>query len=292
MPQPTSTTGPQTDVAKKTIIVVLILGALLLLTIAIVYIVFLIKKSGLKKADLQKRLLALDDKTLIPFKIPNGLMSIVNRGQEYSLSMWIYLSPTYEQTVDHKLIFQRGNTSRTPNMYDGNTNPLIFMDNMTNKMYFAIGTTVIPDVAVSLTTITHRDRGGRFDSGFLITYIDYLPLQRWVHTVVVVRDNSMMVFMDGDLYSVTSVSEIPEASNGARPILRTSQGDATLGDITSLTKGYVSKAQYFNYGLNQQDISGLYKAGPMKTGWLSWLGISNYGIRAPIYNLDDTDATA
>ena len=283
---------PMTEATKKTLIVVLILAALLLLTIAVVYIAYLVKKSGLKKADLQSKLIALDDKTIIPFKIPNGLMSIVNRGQEYTISLWTYLSPQYEPTTDHKLIFQRGNTSAIAGMYDYNTNPLIFMDKMTNRMYFAVATSAVTQTSQSLTDILSKDGNGRFSSGFLITYIDYLPLQRWVHTCLVVRDNTIMVFMDGDLYSVASVSEIPDTGSGARPILRTSQGDASIGDINTLTKGYVSKTQYFNYGLNQQDLSALYKSGPMKTGWLSWLGINNYAVRSPIYSLDDNDAAA
>lgn len=280
-----------TETTKSTLIVILIIAALLLVTIAIIYIAYLVKKSGLKKTDLQKNLLALDDKTLIPYKIPNGLMSIVNRGQEYTISLWTYLSPNYETTIDHKLLFQRGNSALTAGRVDYNATPIIFMDKATNKMYFTAASGNVTSPNMTLDDVLQKNDEGKYNSGHLVTYIDYVPLQRWVHICMVVRDNSMMVFMDGDLYSVVTVSDIGTSSSSARPILRPSQGDASLGDIRTLTKGYVAKTQYFNYGLSQKEITSLYKAGPMRNGWLSWLGITNYGMRSPIYSLDDDSSS-
>lgn len=281
--------GIMTQTTKNTVIVVLIIAALLLLIIAIVYIANLIKKSGLKRVDLQKKLIALDNKAVVPYSIPNGLMTIVNRGQEYSLATWLYLGPQYESTTQHKLIFQRGNTSQVPGTYDFNTSPLVFLDKATNRLYVAISTTAVTSSSMTLDDIVSRNLEGKFESGYLVTYIDYVPLQRWVYVLVIVRDNNVMLFMDGDLYSVVSIADIAQTSSNNRPILRGSAGDATIGSAKTMIKGFVAKTQYYNYGLNQKDITKAYKEGPMKKSWLTLFGISNYGVRSPIYNLDNAE---
>jgi hypothetical protein len=44
--------------------------------------------------------------------------------------------------------------------------------------------------------------------------------------------------------------------------------------------------QLFNYALNISDIQRVYREGPFPSNLLKKLGITGYGVRAPIYKLE------
>jgi hypothetical protein len=49
--------------------------------------------------------------------------------------------------------------------------------------------------------------------------------------------------------------------------------------------GYLSKMEFFTYALSVNDVSKVYNKGPNPSNWLQKIGISNYGVRAPLYKL-------
>lgn len=272
---------------KQTIIVVLVLLAILVLVIVILYIISRVKSSTLQQVVLQTEVVQLDNAKEVPLIIKSDKMSMVTAGHEFSYSFWIYLGSNYSSTSGHKLIIERGPVQDTAsNVVDVSTNPIIFMDKNTNKMYVALATNKVAGNNITLDDVLARDANGKYNSGFIVSYIDYVPLQRWVNICVAVRDNTGYLFMDGDLYSVVTVNDLVDSRNPIRPIIKGTTGDLRIGNRINNTSGFISYSSFFNYALTQGEISSMYRKGPYPKTILSYLGLGNYGVRSPVFRLD------
>jgi hypothetical protein len=176
------------------------------------------------------------------------------------------------------------NGTTLPNTFASRTGPIVVMDKASNKMMFAVNTSFV-DREMQLSQIFTQDPiTKRYREPFLITAIDYVPLQRWVNITLSVRDNSLAVYMDGDLYSIVTTNDV--VKNNKNPFLRMPVGDVSIGNSVNGTRGFISKFTYYNYSLTQNNIQKIYNAGPTNTTFLSWFGLSRYGVRSPIYEVD------
>jgi len=133
---------------------------------------------------------------------------------------------------------------------------------------------------------------------YSVSIIDYVPLQRRVHVAFSVQDAIVTIFMDGEIYSVKSITDIPNVdpvntnsgsilSTSARGFYSNTIGDMYVGDSKYMTRGFVSRMQYFNYACTQKQMEQVYKAGPVKQSILSMIGLGTYGVRAPVYKIDE-----
>jgi hypothetical protein len=124
-------------------------------------------------------------------------------------------------------------------------------------------------------------------------------MQRWVNIAFFVKDDKMFIFIDGDMYTAVSVSDVVSSSTSAslpstktssastsRPVLRYTDADATIGNKSYGIDGFLSYTRFFNYALTQREIKAIYQAGPTKRSMLALIGLNNYGLRTPLYNLD------
>jgi hypothetical protein len=272
---------------KQTTIVLIVLCAIFVLTLVIMYIVNRVKSSKLGEVVLTQDVITLDNAKEIPYKVDASKMSLVSPGHEFSFNFWIYLGANYQTTSGHKLLLTRGTLPDTPSgKVDYSSNPVIFLDKGTNRLYFAFSTNAVTSAKISLDDILQKDVNGRYVNGWLVTYIDYVPLQRWVNLSVVVRDNSAYVFMDADMYSTVTVNDIVINDSMKRPIIRGNNGDLTIGSRSYSTNGYLTFCRFYNYALTQNEIQGIYKTGPVKKTWLSIFGLGSYGLRSPVFRLD------
>jgi hypothetical protein len=269
---------------KESWLILLIIGAMFLLVLVVFYIFYLIKKSKLKNVVLHSDMIVLDNRNVVPHIVSaDDMSSLTMNGQEFSYSTWIFLANNYDATSDHKLIMQRGNTSTVAGMISPNTSPIIAMDSKTNKMYIAVSTSAVTN-PLTFEKVFEKDAAtNRFTSGFLVTYIDYVPLQRWVNVILVVREMNMYVYIDGDVYSVASASEV--RTNSDRPMIRGTSGDLAIGEKRNTTHGYLSLTQFFNYGLTQKEVRSIYANGPSRNSWLAIFGLGSYGVRSPVYKI-------
>jgi len=276
-----------TEMTKKTGIIILIVLAMFAIILIVVYIVNMIRKSSMKKIQILDKVIALDNRQIVPYTVPSGAMDVTLRGQEFSYSFWMYLSPHYDATANHKLLFTRGNPENEYTTFSSTANPIIFMHKSTNVLYFAMSTTEVKENTNTLESIISRNANGQFTSKYLVSHIDYLPLQRWVHVAMAVRDASMTIYMDGDIYSVVNVADIPWSNGQVRPIIRGTQGVGAIGSPNNPTKGFMSHMEFFNYGLTQDQVKALYKNGPIRQTFLGRLGLGNYAWRTPIYKVEE-----
>lgn len=272
-------------------IVCLIIAAMLVLIFLIIYIVQQVKRTKLQNVNLQKdapsALIQMDNRQSVPYRVPANNMALVSNGQEFSISFWVFLGSNYTATTGQKMIMVRGNG----NTYNGstikitkNTSPVIFLDSNSNTMYFAVSTSKAVKDAMTPAEIIHTVPNGTYDSGWLVAKVDYVPLQRWVYLTMTLQQTNLQVFLDGDLYSVATLGDIVNNLTGI-PIIHGSSGDLLIGDSINYTPGYIAKASFYNYALTQSDVKTMYAAGPNTNSYLSYIGLGNYAVRSPIYQV-------
>ena len=143
--------------------------------------------------------------------------------------------------------------------------------------------------------------------------IEYIPIQRWVHVGVVLKDNyysgpehngngSITIYIDGNFIKTLDNTNTKDYPSYNSAILDTNKfelehtGHIYIGGYESPTgtsplgfSGLLSRFTIFNYDLNRNDIFKEYVSGPIKGG-LSSFGLSAYGIRSPIYKLNNKDS--
>jgi hypothetical protein len=106
-----------------------------------------------------------------------------------------------------------------------------------------------------------------------------------VNIVLVVDNNFVQVFMDGEL------REVKDLSNGTSGgVVATPNGNLMAGGDANITsfEGYLSKVQAFNYAVTIEHAKMIYKAGPLESSVLAKVGIGNYTIRSPFVRVDET----
>jgi Concanavalin A-like lectin/glucanases superfamily len=269
--------------SEKSSIVVFAVIALVVILLVIAFIIYKVRRADLDSSMLVKDPLRLYNMT--PQKrITSDKVPATTNGQEFAYSAWLYLANYTAPTSSNYLVFYRGGTT------DSNVagaSPVVHMDRGTNKLYISLRT----NLSSGLTT-TPLDLLTASESKYLTATVDYVPMQRWVHVVFVVQDNLLTVYMDGQMYTVENVQDFFASSRAgsltARPIFSPTAGDVMVGAFANepMLDGYISRLQFFNYGLTADDVAALYAIGPVKRTLLSRLGIAEYGVRTPIYKID------
>lgn len=278
------------DFARSNGIVILIVIALILIVLVIIWIVSVVRKSSFQVVNVSDKVIRLDRAENMPVTYAGSKFPSSN-GHEFTFSFWIYLTD-YDVLYAHRALFRRGGTVDSVNL----GNPIVGLDAKTNKMYIAIKTNQSLDVR-SMEDVLSKSKK------YAVAMIDYVPLQRWVNVAFSVQDSIITVFMDGDIYSVKSITDVvnvdpvntaasaASASNSAssRAFYSNTMGDLFIGDNKALIKGFLSKLQFFNYACTQKDMQKIYNQGPVQTSILSMLGLSAYGVRSPVYKMDDAE---
>ncbi|GLC54555.1 hypothetical protein PLESTB_000879200 [Pleodorina starrii] len=199
-----------------------------------------------------------------------------SNGQEFTYSMWLYLAD-YDASDKHRMIIRRGGSADKL----GTSSPLIFLNRSTNRVHVAMRTN-------QSSVVTSLDGVLAASSNYVISNIEYLPLQRWVHVAVSVQDSVLSVFMDGELYSVTNITDALDGNDGrSRAIFRATGGSIFIGDRSAPSRSFISNVQFFSYALSQRDVMKVYNRGPVRTSFLSAIGLSMYGLRSPVYKISD-----
>lgn len=256
----------------------LIIVAFVLVCVIIYVIIYIYKtynSTSLKTATMLKKPLKITNTEIVNVSNNVALPELYN-GKEFSYSFWIYVD-AIQPNNDYKFVL--GRLSSKGNYADGN--PLFFLDKTLNKLYAYVRTE--GDTTSSLHVMK--------DSSNTLS-IKYLPLQRWVNILLVVDNNFVQLFLDGDLRQVKDLS-----GNSAQPtnkVVATSSGNLMAGgsESTIAFDGYLSKVQALNYAATIDHAKVIYKAGPLHKSILASIGVPFYGIQSPFYRIDEqTDVT-
>jgi hypothetical protein len=217
-----------------------------------------------------------------------GKLPAVNVGQGYSLSFWLYLTD-FQPTTNGKILIARSPASTIAGNLDL-TNPVVFLDRSTNKMHFCVKTTRAPEnPSVTLDDLMRTSSGNR---AYLVASVEYVPMQRWSMFTLTVQDSTMTVFQDGSIYTVKSLFDMVDTkSSTPRPMFAAVNGDMTIGgpstDVSDAANGFIARVKAFNYALAVHQVQNIYTGGPTSSNPLRGLGIPAYGVRNPIYKVDD-----
>ncbi len=203
-------------------------------------------------------------------------------GQEFSFSFWVYF-PEVPSRDKPRVLFRRG--------ADGTANPMVVLDAKTNKMYVVVKTTQA-DAAKTYDVSDIVE--GKTGDAHMVSTIEYVPLQRWVHVAFVVQDALMTVYVDGDPYTVEHVADSIQSSKAGtpRPIVAGISGDVVVPRANDGVRGFIARMLFFNYAIGHRDVRALYANGPRGSPALSALGLSSYGVRSPIFRLDEAQSTS
>lgn len=242
---------------------------------ALAYTVYQILSTNLKVVTLlEEPVHAISQpKTISSDKFPS-----MKNGKEFSLSFWVYVE-AQSNTSDMKRVLSIGDSA------DG-LSPLVMMDRSTNKMYIALRT-MSTDSATPTKQVLETYKSSRVNenadglttnliySDCVIMEVEYVPLGRWVNMVVVLDNDVVTLYLDGDIYSVSPVTRFAATGVVADP-----SGSLNVGGSNGVS-GYVSNVQIANYAFSVFHARALYRAGPVKRT-LSWLLPSNLKLQWPI----------
>ena len=211
-------------------------------------------------------------------------------GKRRSYTFWIYINDMNSYNGSYKHVWHIGNVDSIKS-----ASPFVFLDAYQNKMYFrfaALSDDSFIQDASSVQNLSPSDLLKFMQQGIEIPYI---PMQRWVHIAVVINENAnggtIVAYVDGDISKIASSGEL-DAAGGSIKVNNLNLdnmgalhvGGTFEGNIGPGFSGLISKIALFNYDLNDKDIYDDYNKGPLN-GFLSSLGLANYGLRSPIYKL-------
>lgn len=270
---------------RQTTIAVMVLAFVILVAL-IVYIVYKIRQRNLQSVvmiNTPLKLYQMDKQ----HKFASSQIAPTTNGQEYTYSFWLYLVDYDTVSDTHRQIFLRNSDSSL-----ADANPIVFMDGRTNRLYISVRT----NQSVQVSSLDELLPENTPTSQYLTATLEYVPLQRWLFVSVVLQDNLMTVFNDGDMYTVKNVTDLWDStSNNKRPFFKGTNGSVFVGASganSSPTYGYISRLQFHNYALMESDVKALYAQGPTASGILSTMGLPSYGVRSPIYRLDGSGGSS
>jgi hypothetical protein len=216
-----------------------------------------------------------------------------SNGIKRTYGFWIYINDISKYSGSFRHIAHIGKDHKRIK----NASPYIFLDKDSNKIHVRFApkdepSTITEELALDDikdkdVLLTYENTNGRKNCGITINYV---PIQRWVHVVIVVSDANgglIYTYIDGELADVkTKDVELHELNFENIGNLFVG-GSITNSQIkTTGFSGLISKFVIYNYDLNKNDIYKEYNKGPLG-GLLSSIGIPNYGLRNPIYKINN-----
>lgn len=231
-------------------------------------------------------------------------------GNKRSYCFWIYILDIQSQAGEYRhiaTISKKGNKNKEIE----NSSLCIRVNKNRNSIEVRFGTNNSKPLPVSLTEpnrnaflTTNIDVGGTAINYLTGIEIKYVPIQRWVHVGIVINDNgggSITTYIDGNFVEIINNKNVKEQEYALGAQIDTNRlnldhiGTLFVGgeetppaEIPMGFSGLFSRFTLFNYDLNRNDIYKEYSSGPIKGG-LSSLGLAAYGIRNPIYKLNNTE---
>jgi hypothetical protein len=234
---------------------------------------------------------------LTEFKITKSLTN--SNGIKRSYGFWIYINDIDKYSGNFRHIAHLGGNQSPGQIKDAC--PYIFLDKHSNKIHVRFSpkndslltNNVLNDYKTTddLFKYTNSKTGDIGNCGITISYV---PIQRWVHIVIVVSDANggiVYTYIDGELTDQSDskspirlkLHEIGFDNKTDTLVVGGSISNSTIG--ASGFSGLLSKFSIYNYDLNKNDIYKEYSKGPLN-GLLTSMGSVSYGLRNPIYKLN------
>lgn len=245
-------------------------------------------------------------KEVVEFVASENQLPVNSNGKEYSYSFWIYVDDLNDSS-NHNLIFLKTGSSSLDDINFKDTNVIAYIEKDSNKLKLKFRTANADQNNVTIAvdgTVKGIDGKlnikGTTDESITLNNdmcyysdftIDYLPLQRWVNISIIVDNNLISVFMDGEQKATKVLSEAPSGCESKLTgIISNKSGNIFIGSDTKNNlqafKGTISRFIAFNYAITMDHVATIYKTGAIEKSVLSKVGLPLYGVRNPLYRVD------
>ena len=230
-------------VTKFFFLLLVIFGFIILLTISINVILYFLSPSS--NRQLIDGMINASTEMIVIKQDPNDKTSKTlyrsineSQGLEFTWSVWIYInSININATTPYQHVFSKGNYGLgTNNLYNFNNAPGLYISNNTNTMYVVMDTYSAP---------SNPSNG---------LEIPDIPLNKWVNIIIICKNNSLDVYVNGIITKSENLEGIPKQN----------YGDVYVAANNGFN-GYISNLWYYNYALGTLAIQNLVKKGPNTT---------------------------
>lgn len=234
-----------------------------------------INRMSMNKTVLLPNTYSTEDRSIIIPQNPNikdsktvNLSDNERSGVEFSYSFYLYVHPsTFRQEYGLLHIFHKGFSQQFPLLAPG-----VYMRSDTNTLRVYMNT---------------------YKTWNNYVEVENIPVGKWVHVVVICKENSLEIFINGNLSRKLSFDGFAPYQNyqdvvcfsQRRITLKNSivpSTDQTGFDVFGCVKGNLSRLEYFSYALSYAEIQQLMNNGPSTKS-----DVSSHTTNIPPY-LDDT----
>jgi hypothetical protein len=242
---------------------------------------------------------------LSEFKIDKAFTNQNGNGIKRSYGFWIYINDINKYSGKYRHIAHLSASSLT--QQSGaikDASPYIFLDSFKNEIHVRFSP--LPDKDTTSTITSSKKLNDINNKDDLLKYgsekkdcgitIKYVPIQRWVYIVIVVSDINggiIYTYIDAEFANIAKVKTNDVNLDLTELNFEMNKGSLFVGgnmsDSISDTMGFsglISKFSIYNYDLNKNDIYKEYNRGPFN-GLLTSLGIGSYGLRNPVYKINN-----
>jgi hypothetical protein len=273
-----------TEFASSSLAILIAISFFALIGI-IIYVIIKIRKFSLRNVSLSPNpVIATNPVNGGAAVASAGMIPEPISGNEYSIYAWLYIDNLHDKQSDHKIVMYQGGSSSGFE----NASWLAFMDSNTNRLSVAVSTTGVDGSVITSggpgSKITLKDVDA--NKFYLKAAIEYIPLQKWVLVAFVVKDATLSLYLDGELYTVSTIYDLPMRAGDVRPVVPKPMGDVILGAPAGMfgVVGFMARPTYSNYSMTMKQIRQVYEHGPYATSSLMrYLGMPNLAIRSPVY---------
>lgn len=160
-------------------------------------------------------------------------------GIELTYSLWMLIDDFNYKQTEWKHVFHKGNESAYPTIAPGvwihpNKNMLRVYMNTMKKIHEYVD-------------------------------IDDIPLRKWIHLAIVVRNQTLEIYINGYLKTKQKLSSIPRQNNEDLWI-----------NLNGGFEGFVSRMRYFSYAVTPTELSDIIKSGPADSACIDTAEIPPY----------------
>jgi uncharacterized protein YxeA len=151
--------------------------------------------------------------------------SVDKDGIEFSYAFWFVISDFAYKNGEWKHMFHKGNSSSYPNRAPGvwihptNNIVRVYMNTMKNMLEFVD--------------------------------VDNIPLRKWVHMVISVKNKYLMIYVNGLLKVKKELSSLPRQNYGN-----------VWANLYGGFEGFLSKLQYYDHSISSIEVDNLVTQGP------------------------------
>lgn len=273
----------------------------------------IIMKTDLRTVTLLKNAIKVPQYRKMNINADVTMPSLYN-GAEFSYSAWMYIE-SFNRTGKPQLVLYNGKGDS----FSETISPVFYLDPEYVTLHVLLSTNkgARPGVHRGSLENLHKYR----DCDFVRLSVDYVPMQRWVNVALVVDNEYIQLFFDGELRKVIDITDkelienihdelrdIPKGADNlcendnvccksenlccGKRLMNTNNGKQLyIGKIGTdeVFNGYLSKVQFFNYAITVDHAKIIYKSGPLHQSMLGRIGLPMYGLRNPFYKIDTSD---